>query len=118
MQSWGDIKEFEENIKCIAFEDTSKIQNCYIIKMFKGHLVKGVLSQKTKIKIAFTVDFFISIYKDSQKFEEKIHSIPFDKLALQIKKNQVTLSYQAKKLLWNSKVKINIFLTDENLEEF
>ena len=66
-------------------------------------MIKGVLKQKVKVRIMFTIDYFVSIYKDIDTLDDKFHSIPFEKVLLSMKKNHINLNYQAKKLLWNSK---------------
>lgn len=42
-----------------------------------------------KVKIIFTIDFFVSIYKDGDSIETKIESIPFEKIKFKCLKDKV-----------------------------
>lgn len=63
-----------------------------------------------------TLDFFLTVYKQTQRQKELVLSLPVEKIELEKKENCINIKYVKHGFFWNSGQKYSILMESHDLE--
>lgn len=110
------LKDVRQHFEAISYTDPSVILQKFYLNRFKGLLKSGVLGQTVEVDIFLTLDFFLTIYKQSAVHLEAVISLPVEKMSLEKKERCIEITYTKKGYIWNSAQKISILMQAHDLE--